>query len=94
MLLDCIIPILFFLSFATAQAPPIPPPGLFCCPPCGPNGLHLDRQQVGPYTIFCYYSPGTDLGCFYDPGTGAGATTVPGCPTQAPSNPHPPTCPI
>jgi hypothetical protein len=29
-----------------------------------------------------------------DPGTGVGATTVPGCPTQAPSNPHPPTCPI
>ncbi|KAJ3495265.1 hypothetical protein NLJ89_g10654 [Agrocybe chaxingu] len=88
------LPILALVASALAQtSPPIPPIGLFCCPPCGPDGLHLDRQQVGPYTIFCYYSPGTDKGCFYDPGTGDGAN-IPGCPPQAPANPHPPTCPI
>ncbi|KAF8157236.1 hypothetical protein B0H34DRAFT_712869 [Crassisporium funariophilum] len=52
-----ILPILaasFILVAASPQTvPPIPPAGLFCCPPCGPNGLHLDRQQVGPFAIFC-----------------------------------------
>ena len=29
------------------------PPQLFCCPPYGPEGLPLNRQQVGPFDIFC-----------------------------------------
>jgi len=90
-----VLPTLAVLAFASAAAgEPIPPPGLFCCPPYGPRHHRLNRQQIGPYDIFCYYSSGTDLACFYDPGTGVGGTETPGCPIQAPANPHPPTCPI
>lgn len=28
-------------------------PQLFCCPRYGPGGHRLNRQQVGPYNIFC-----------------------------------------
>jgi len=72
----------------------VPPSGLFCCPPIGPNNLPLDRQQVGPFSIFCYYDTGTDQGCFYNPGSGEGGGPAVGCPTQAPINPNYPTaCP-
>ncbi|PPR02046.1 hypothetical protein CVT24_011206 [Panaeolus cyanescens] len=97
-----LVPYLYLVTLASSLmvhalpqiGDPIPPPGLYCCPPYGPQGLPLNRQQVGPFAIFCYYSEGTDLGCFYNPGTGAGGSMGIGCPTQAPANPHPPTCPI
>ncbi|TFK38413.1 hypothetical protein BDQ12DRAFT_723262 [Crucibulum laeve] len=85
--------LLSILLSVQAQPPVVPQPGLFCCPPYGPDGLPLDRQQVGPFNIFCYYSTGTDKGCFYNPATGQGAL-INGCPGSAPANPHPPTCPI
>ncbi|RDB27340.1 hypothetical protein Hypma_004441 [Hypsizygus marmoreus] len=96
MYLTLITAVFFSLACVTSltQAqPPIPPIGLYCCPTTGPNGLTLDRQQTGPYTIFCYYDEGTTQGCFYNPATGLGGGTA-GCPLQAPANPHPPTCPI
>ncbi|KAF8060655.1 hypothetical protein FPV67DRAFT_301461 [Lyophyllum atratum] len=81
------------VSVTQAQTP-IPPAGLFCCPPYGPGGRTLDRQQLNPYAIFCYYDEGTEQGCFYDPGTGGGGGPAAGCPVQAITNPHPPTCPV
>ncbi|GLB36911.1 hypothetical protein LshimejAT787_0311980 [Lyophyllum shimeji] len=86
-----------FLSFAASMAaaqPPIPPPGLYCCPLYGPDALPLNRQQINPYNIFCYYDDGTDEACFYNPATGAGGGPAAGCPPEAIPNPHPPTCPV
>ncbi|PPQ73268.1 hypothetical protein CVT26_015226 [Gymnopilus dilepis] len=79
-----------FLVSTVAQVY-VPPPGLFCCPPVGPDGLPLAAQQQGPFNLFCEY--GTDQQCIYNPATGAGAT-IAGCPPQAIPNPHPPTCPV
>lgn len=45
--------LVFTMGANAMPQPPIPPPGLFCCPPTGPNGLVLLEQQVGPYAIWC-----------------------------------------
>ncbi|KAF9524360.1 hypothetical protein CPB83DRAFT_861435 [Crepidotus variabilis] len=83
--------VIVFLSGVMCQAPPIPPPGLYCCPPTGPGGLTLRERQVGPYTIYCWYSD--TVYCVYNPSNGKGST-IPGCPSNTPSNPTPPTCPV
>ncbi|KAF6763365.1 hypothetical protein DFP72DRAFT_875424, partial [Ephemerocybe angulata] len=84
-----------FAALVTVRAlpqggPPIPPPGLYCCPPYGPNGLPLAQPQPGPFALWCLY--GENSLCGYDPSSGTGAK-IEGCPPNAVPNPHPPTCP-
>ncbi|KAF6763358.1 hypothetical protein DFP72DRAFT_529827 [Ephemerocybe angulata] len=76
---------------ALPQAPPIPPPGLFCCPPYGPKGQPLVQPQPGPFVLWCLY--GQNSLCGYNTASGDGSTT-PGCPPKAIHNPHPPKCPV